>query len=182
MLTLIDLIGADRCDRAAVPGGPKNVQDIYPLSPLQEGMLFHHLLNEQRDTYILSTLFELQSHARLVVDRCVAGGDRRHDILRSAVLWEQLPRPVQVVYRRAMFRYEELELDRDRRSDGTAEGARWPRRPELDLRQAPLGRLQVAADGHGREVVCIAATASSDLDHKSLQIVVAEAMACLEGA
>ena len=66
MLTLIEL-DQQQIDVIvqAVPGGAKNVQDIYPLSPLQEGMLFHHLLNEQRDTYVLSTLFELQSHAQI---------------------------------------------------------------------------------------------------------------------
>src|SRR5690348_9448848 len=40
----------------SVPGGAENVADVYPLSPLQEGMLFQHLLETQADTYILSAL------------------------------------------------------------------------------------------------------------------------------
>src|SRR6185312_9980198 len=92
----------------SVPGGAANIQDIYPLAPLQEGMLFHYLLKQEgADTYAVSTLLSVSSTQRLkelmtalqvVVDR--------HDALRTAVLWEDLPRPVQVVYARATLSVE----------------------------------------------------------------------------
>src|SRR5580704_10141823 len=44
-----------------VPGGADNVQDIYPLTPLQDGILFDCLFNEGSDAYTLSTLFECRS-------------------------------------------------------------------------------------------------------------------------
>ena len=50
---------------AAVPGGVTNIQDIYPLAPLQEGILFHHLLQHEGDAYLLRSLIAFDTRDRL---------------------------------------------------------------------------------------------------------------------
>ncbi|WP_235515273.1 phosphopantetheine-binding protein, partial [Achromobacter sp. Root83] len=83
MITLATLTDAHlRAIEAAVPDGAPNIQDIYPLAPLQEGILFHHLLQNGPDPYLLPYLIAFDTEARLqgfmaALQEVVA----RHDLL-----------------------------------------------------------------------------------------------------
>ncbi len=152
LFPLADL-SQDEIDRivAAVPGGADNIQDIYPLAPLQEGILFHHLMTPESDPYLLWNLLRFADRATL--DRYVAALEisiARHDILRTAVLWKGLGEPMQVVWRKAPLQVTELELDAAE-GDAAAQMRRRydPRRLRLDPAQAPMLRLYAARDPAG---------------------------------
>lgn len=78
----------------------------------------------------------------------------RYDILRTALIWEQLDAPLQVVWRQATVPMIEIAV-------GPAEedvlqllrAHLDPARQQLDLRQAPLLRLCYAYDGVGQRWV-----------------------------
>jgi len=76
----------------------KNVEDIYPLSPMQQGMLFHTLYDPTSGVYFeqlsctLSGEFDVAAFKR-AWETVMA----RHAVLRTAFLWEGLDKPLQVV-------------------------------------------------------------------------------------
>jgi arthrofactin-type cyclic lipopeptide synthetase C len=106
----------------------------------------------------------------------------RHDILRTAVQWEGLSEPVQVVYRTARLPVEEVELE-------TASGAAAeqlyaqydPRRFRMDVRQAPLLRLYTAYDPAGGRWLAMMLLHHLAGDHTMLEVMQSEVQAHLLG-
>ncbi|QQZ39834.1 amino acid adenylation domain-containing protein [Pseudomonas sp. SK3(2021)] len=167
---------------ASVPGGAANVQDIYPLAPLQEGMLYHHLSARQGDPYVLHAQFAFASRERLqAFAEALQWVIERHDILRTAMFWERLDEPVQVVWRQARLDCEELSLDAG--GDVLAQLlARFDARHyRLDLRQAPLLRLVFAEDPQQQRVVGMLLFHHTVMDHTALDRVREEIQAHLLG-
>jgi amino acid adenylation domain-containing protein len=148
MLPLVELsAGQIEALLAKVPGGVTNVQDIYPLAPLQEGILFHYLVEGEGDPYLGSGLmaFDTKEQLNRYLEAMQAVVNR-HDILRTCIFWSGLPEPVQVVLRSATPQVEEVLLE----SAGDAARQLYahvdPRHFRLDLHQAPLLRNFIAYD------------------------------------
>ncbi|AMV71114.1 hypothetical protein JCM30471_29350 [Desulfuromonas carbonis] len=128
----------------------ENIQNLYVLTPLQEGILFHQLREGGR-AYFEQARFRLQGVLepelfRQAWERLAA----RHDILRTLFVHEKVPRPLQLVLRQAPldFRFEDLSglgtaraeerLAEERRAD-LARPFALPRRPPLRLALFRLG-------------------------------------------
>ncbi|MGP9739746.1 MULTISPECIES: non-ribosomal peptide synthetase [Halomonas] len=178
MLTLIELNAEElREVEAAVPGGASNIQDIYPLAPLQEGILFHHRLQEEGDAYVTPRLLSFNSREGL--EAFIDGFNQlvaRHDILRTAVLWENLREPVQVVYRHAELALEWLSVD-GIPSQSVAERLNAevdPERHRLDVRRAPMLRAVAAYDAEQNRWLLQLPSHHLVMDHTTLERLVEE--------
>lgn len=184
MLSLVR-VGQDDIARieASVHGGAENIQDIYPLAPLQEGILFHHLMSNQgRDPYVLPILLSMSSRDR--VDAFAAALQKvidRHDMLRTALLWENLARPLQIVHRRARLPVEELVVERNRDIVDQLRAYMDPLRQRLDLHRAPMMRLQVAEDEVSGQWYGVLQLHHLLCDHESLEMMIREISYCIDG-
>ncbi|MEO8062857.1 MAG: amino acid adenylation domain-containing protein, partial [Pseudomonadota bacterium] len=164
-----------------VAGGVRNVQDIYPLAPLQEGILFHYLMTSEGDPYLSQQLFSFDSRQRL--DQYLAALQwvtERHDILRTGVQWEGLSQAVQVVWRQARLAIEEVEITS---ADAALElRERFdPQRFRLDIRDAPLQKAFVGFDRDQHRWLLLMLSHHLAFDHTSQEIIVAEAQSYLLG-
>lgn len=134
-------------------GAKAEIAGAYPLSPIQQGILFHSVERQDPNRYILqiSSLLEgelnvaaLRASWRLLV--------ARHSIFRTAFLWEGLEEPVQVVLVHVETLFGNVDLCaldpavRDRAIDDWLEA---DRAEGFDFRVAPLIRLALFHRGEG---------------------------------
>ncbi|MFB7732769.1 condensation domain-containing protein, partial [Streptomyces sp. NPDC056127] len=183
MMPLVELTTAQIdlvCE--SVEGGAANVADVYPLAPLQEGILFHHLLAGvgAADVYLVPMVLGFDSRERLdgFLDALQRVVDR-HDIYRTGLVWERLPEPLQVVRRRAVIPVTEVSLSDggDTKAELLAVAGRW-----MDLRQAPLLRVHVAAEpGRPGRWVALVQVHHLLQDHTALEVVLGEVGAFMAG-
>ncbi len=139
-------LAPDQLDRLLAKYGAA-IEDAYPLSPVQHGMLFHELYAPESGAYFNQIVCDFTRG--LDVDAFRRSWQQviaRHALLRTSFAWQDLADPLQLVHRRA-----ELPIDWQDWRERPAPTQRAAYRDYLtadrergfDLPRAPLMRLRV---------------------------------------
>jgi amino acid adenylation domain-containing protein/non-ribosomal peptide synthase protein (TIGR01720 family) len=79
--------------------GQHRVDDLYPLSPMQEGMLFHTLYEPEAGLYFDQLLFTIEGTFNVAAwQQAWQQVTERHAVLRTACVWDGLKKPLQLVF------------------------------------------------------------------------------------
>lgn len=117
------------------------LEDLYPLSPMQQGMLFHTLYEPQVGAYISQLRLDIQGLDPQRFAQAWQAALTRHDILRSSFHWQGLDSAHQAIVRQVALPLEVLDAtDTDALAD--AERAQG-----FELGSAPLFRLKLVQTG-----------------------------------
>src|SRR5579864_1830515 len=123
----------------------RNVEDIYPLSPLQEGILFHILLGPGSGAYVVHLKFTIDGNFNTAAfKRAWQKVFERHPVLRSSFVWEKVPKPLQIVRQQATLGWDELdwrEFTEQKQASLLREYLKEEHRRGFDPVHAPLMRM-----------------------------------------
>ena len=124
----------------------EDIEDIYELSPMQQGMLFHTLYAPGSGVYFEQSSMPIRGVNVPAFERAWQEVINRHPVLRTSFYWEDLEKPLQVVHRNA-----ELPLDQQDWRGVSASDREWllssylqaNRSRGFDLAESPLLRLSL---------------------------------------
>ena len=123
----------------------KNIEDIYELSPMQQGMLFHTLYAPESELYFEQLLCILSGELNFPAfgqawDSVVA----RHPVLRSSFYWEEIEKPLQMVSKQVDLPWVELDwcnFTPEEQQQHLEDFLTSDRQKGFDLTQVPLMRF-----------------------------------------
>ncbi|MEH2178695.1 amino acid adenylation domain-containing protein [Nostoc sp.] len=131
----------------------KNIENIYPLSPTQQGILFHTLYAPKSGIYLAQISCTLSGPVNiLALKQAWELVMERHSVLRTSFHWERRDQPFQVVYRYVNLPWEQFdwqEISSIEQQELLKNFLQADSQRDFDLNKPPLMRLiliQLAQD------------------------------------
>jgi hypothetical protein len=162
----------------------QTLEDILPLTPLQEGLLFHALYDTQGpDLYTVQIVLGLEGALdEAALKAAVRALLRRHANLRACFRHEGLTQPVQIIVREVMPPWEKIDissLDAAEREQRLADWLAIDRRRRFDLASPPLLRFALIRMGE-EQYRLVLTNHHLLLDGWSMPVLIRELMALYE--
>ncbi|WP_448110476.1 non-ribosomal peptide synthase/polyketide synthase [Pseudomonas lini] len=128
-----------------LPLTPQSIEDLYPLSPMQQGMLFHAVYEETTGDYINQIRLDVEGLDPERFHQAWQAAVDAHDILRTRFIWQgELENPIQVVSKHAQMPYSLHDLRVHPQRDQALQTLADKERQNLDLSASTLLRLVIA--------------------------------------
>lgn len=146
------LAGLGAAALAQLPVVARQLEDLYPLSPMQQGMLFHSLYGQPGGDYVNQMRVDVEGVQPKRLRQAWQQAVDAHAILRTGFVWQDAQaQPLQMVVRHAQLPWHELDW---RGHDGLPQAlqtlAEQDRKAGFDLAEAPLLRLTLVRTGEAR--------------------------------
>ncbi|MBW4477609.1 MAG: non-ribosomal peptide synthetase [Tolypothrix brevis GSE-NOS-MK-07-07A] len=123
----------------------ENIEDIYELTPLEKGILFHCLYAENESKlYFFQFICTLRNLDTDIFEKAWQFLVDRHTILRTGFYWEEIENPLQVVYKQVKVpinHYDWRKLDLIEQEDKLESFIKGDRELYFDFSQPCLMRL-----------------------------------------
>ncbi len=121
------------------------VEDIYPLSPMQEGMLFHTLYAPNEGLYVIQFAYTLPGQMDLNAFKTACNQVvNRYAALKTSFVWKRQHKPLQVVHKQVQVAWVEQDwrkLDLQEQTECLKDYLKEDRQRGFDLAKAPLMRF-----------------------------------------
>ncbi len=156
----VPLAGLSQAHLDSLPIAAQRIEDIYPLAPMQQGILFHSLYDADASAYVYQMLLDIDG---LDVARFQQAWQRvvdRHEVLRAGFIWgrDGLDAPLQVINRQLTLEMPEVDVRDAADLPAVLEArAQADRERGFDLQNPPLLRLcllRTADDRHRLIFTC----------------------------
>lgn len=124
----------------------QNIEAIYPLSPMQEGILFEALASDHWE-YFQQVSYTLEGDLNIaVLRRAWEHVVERHQALRSLFVWERSDKPLRIVRQRVKLPWEEHDwrgMKKDEQETRLRSFLRADRNAGFSFSKAPLMRMNL---------------------------------------
>ncbi len=138
-------------EKARPDSASSDIEDLHPLSPLQQGLLFHSLYAPESKDYLVQVAWTLEGDFDVPRFEC-AWNDvlSRHAILRTSFDWEDGREPLAVVHREVALPFTFVDLSHEPRAEERLEDFLLEDRVvPLSPAEAPLLRVALVRLGEG---------------------------------